>query len=127
MTVEMPPGPPCDVCQAEPAVLSLLNYADYQQLKLGGNCAPNVMRGIADGMDGRETAERPAEPVADPELSDEIPTPEQQAAGAAAAAAEDEPGSAADHWASTKHVVRSTHGHRRPSSAASSPREGEPE
>ena len=127
MTIEMPPGPPCDVCGELPAVLSLLNYADYQQLKLCGNDAPNVMRGIADSMDGRSTAETPAEPVADPELSDAIPTPEQQAAGAAAAAAEDEPGSARDHWASTTNVRRSTHGHRRPSSATGKPREGEPE
>jgi hypothetical protein len=126
MTIDMPPGPPCDVCGELPAVLSLLNFADYQQLKLCGNDAPNVMRGIADSMDGRQTAEPAPELAADPELADDVPTDEAAAAGAAAAAAEDELGSAADHWASTKNVHRSTHGHRTPRGATGKPREDEP-
>lgn len=127
MTVEMPPGPPCDLCGERAAVLSLMNYADYSQIKACAPCAPDFMRTIADSIDGGHTAAANAEPVADPELSDEIPTPEQQAAGAAAAAAEDEPGSARDHWASTTNVRRSTHGHRSTTRAPSSPRAGEPE
>ena len=126
MTVKMPPGPPCDGCGGEAAAMSLLSYGDYSQVKLGVNCAPSFLRSIADSIDGKTTAEVEGE-TPDPELTDDAPTPEQAAAGAAAAAAEDdEPGSARDHWASTTNVRRSTHGHRRPSSATGD-RRTEPE
>lgn len=127
MTVEMPPGPPCDVCQDEPARMSIMDYNDYSQLKIGVNCAPNVLRGIADAMDGKTTAEPGTAAEPDPELSSDSAAGAPDSTSAASESDDDGQGSAADHWASTKHVVRSTHGHRRPSSAASSPREGEPE
>jgi hypothetical protein len=115
------------VCEDEPAVLSLLNYADYQQLKLGANCAPNVMRGIADGMDGRETAERPPEAPPDPVSSSESAADDPASTSTESSSDDGEPGSAKDHWASTTHVRRSTHGHRTPRGTAGKPREGEPE
>lgn len=43
-------GPPCDVCQAEPALMSLMNLADYSQVKLGANCAPTFLTKIAADM-----------------------------------------------------------------------------
>lgn len=101
--------------------MSLLNYADYQQLKMGVNCAPGVLRGIAHSIDGQG---EPEPDTAEPEPEPVIPaTAEQAEHDAAIMAADDdgEPGSAKDHWASTTHVRRSTHGHRRTSSAAGKP------
>lgn len=127
MTVEMPPGPPCDVCEDEPAVLSLLNYADYQQLKLGANCAPDVMRGIADGMDGRQTAGSGGESDAGPHAGEESQAGTTGAPESVLPDDGSEEGSARDHWASTTNVRRSTHGHRSPRGATGKPREEVPE
>ena len=69
MTIPAPgPGPQCEPCQAEPAIISLMQLSDWSQLRIGANCAPEVLRSIADTMDGRTTAL----PAADPEL-DECP------------------------------------------------------
>ena len=127
MSIEIPPGPPCDICGELPAVLSLLNYADYQQLKLCGNDAPQVMRGIADSMDGRTTAEPTAETEPEPELSSDSAADAPDSTSAAPGSDDDGQGSAKDHWASTTNVRRSTHGHRRPSSATGTPRKDEPQ
>lgn len=126
MTVEMPPGPPCDVCEAEPARMSLLDYGDYSQLKIGVNCAPNVLRGIADAMDGKTTAEpsgQTAEP--DPKSSSDSAA-DDQGSTSTDAESDSEEGSARDHWASTANVRRSTHGHRSPRGATGKPREEGP-
>jgi hypothetical protein len=125
--IQMPPGPPCDVCGDEPAVMSIYNYADYQQLKLGGQCAPNVMRGIADAMDGGHTAEPEPEPGTVQATVTGPPPEGMTVAGVAAELADDAEGSAADHWASTTHVRRSTHGHRKPRGATAETRREEAE
>lgn len=103
--------------------MSILNYADYSQLKLGVNCLPNVVRGIADSIDGRTTAE----PYSTDAEADAAFAADDQAAEVAELATDDqgepEQGSAADHWASTANVRRSTHGHRSRSSATGEPRQ----
>lgn len=120
------PGPACDICGERPSVLSILNYADWQQLKLCATDAPAVMRGIADSMDGGQPAEsaEPAGTDAAPENPAAAPMPGE---GDTAEPGDDtEPGSARDHWASTTHVRRSTHGHRSTASRETKPREGDP-
>ena len=114
MTTEIPvpEGPPCDFCTDWPAVGSLMNLAGYTTTKFCASCGPLFLIGIVEVMTGAQIM---------------VPASETSAAGdggvpAAAspaadiqpedAADDDEPGSAADHWASTKRVVRSTHGHR---------------
>jgi len=46
------PGPPCDLCGEEPAILSLMNFADYSQIKVGAACASTFLRGVAGQIDG---------------------------------------------------------------------------
>ena len=114
MTVEIPvpEGPPCDFCTEWPAVGSLMNLADYTTQKFCASCGAQFLLGIVQAMSGAEPAE--PEPAAEPEVITVTPSPKMRAAVLAAAGLEDEtePGSAADHWASTAHVRRSTHGHR---------------
>lgn len=121
------PGPPCDLCAEYAAVMSLMNYADYGQMKMCSNCAPHFMRTVADSIDGRQTAdpETPAEPDPLSNSGSEVDAPDSTSA--VSGSDDDEPGSAKDHWASTTHVRRSTHGHRRPAGATGKPREGDPE
>lgn len=52
MTVPVAAGPPCDTCGQAEAIMSLMNLADYSQVKLCPACAPAVLRGIADDMEG---------------------------------------------------------------------------
>ena len=115
MTVEIPvpEGPPCDFCPDWPAVGSLMNLADYTTQKFCASCGAQFLLGIAQAMAGAEPAEpEPAVPTA--AASTDASPPDTAASEASAAATDDdEPGSAADHWASTKRVVRSTHGHRK--------------
>lgn len=127
MTVEMPPGPPCDGCGVEPAAMSLLSYGDYSQVKVGVDCAPNFLRQIADSIDGGSSATPPESEPVDPLAADTLEGALAQEAAELGAQDDGEPGSAADHWASTRNVVRSTHGHRTPKGATGSPRKDEPE
>jgi len=120
-------GPVCDGCGEFAAIVSLMNLADYSQIRTCGNCSPDMLRTIADSMDGGHTAA-----AAEPEPADELAADTLEGALAAEPAGDDqadetEQGSARDHWASTTNVRRSTHGHRRPSSATGKPRESEPE
>jgi len=98
--------------------MSLMNYADYSQMRLGPSCGPEFLRGVADAIDGRSTVlPETAEPV-DPLAADTL-----EGALAAEQAAESEQGSQAEHWASTTNVRRSTHGHRTPrASSAGTPK-----
>ena len=136
MTTEIPvpEGPPCDFCTDWPAVGSLMNLADYTTTKFCASCGPVFLVGIVEAMTGAQimpTGQPAAGPddeavtavvaaAADiqPEPEREsiriTPSPEMRAAVLAAAGLEDqaEQGSKADHWASTTHVRRSTHGHR---------------
>lgn len=121
------PGPPCDGCDAEPAAMSLLSYSDYSQVKVGVNCAPSFLRSIADSIDGGTTAAaetEPEPPAADPYESSAGSEPDTQPP---ADEPDDEPGSARDHWASTTHVRRSTHGHRAPRGATGTPGKDDPQ
>lgn len=55
MTTEIPAaaGPPCDLGDGHPpAIMSLMNLADYSQTKVCGQCAPVFMRTIADTIEG---------------------------------------------------------------------------
>lgn len=114
-------GPPCDLCGEFPAVLSLMNLADYSQIKGCGNCAPEFLRTIADSIDGRVTA------LPDTETAELAADVDAAAADAGAQAPElgadddDGQGSARDHWASTTNVRRSTHGHRTPRASSGKP------
>ena len=149
-------GPLCDLCQAEPAVASLMNLADWSRVKLGVNCASGFLRSVADSMDGGTSGQVLDE---DPVTGDMVPV--GNGTGAATApcplceapvtddgmpehagqhlARQSEPheyvphhqlpvcaqcgaerdahiapgdGSASDHWAQTRNVRKSTHGHR---------------
>lgn len=47
------PLPPCDLCEgAEPAIMSLMNLADYSQVKIGAVCAPPFFEGLAAQIRG---------------------------------------------------------------------------
>jgi hypothetical protein len=127
VTIDIPPGPACDGCGEEGAIMSLLNYADYSQIKVGLNCAPDFLRSIADGMDGKSTAEPATEPEPEPEPESKMTPEEWSAVVATLPDVEDEPGSARDHWASTTNVRRSTHGHRTPKGATGTPRKDDPQ
>jgi len=114
MTTEIPvpEGPPCDFCTDWPAVGSLMNLADYTTQKFCASCGPAFLVGIVEAMTGAQIMPT-GQPAAGP--PDEAVTAVVAAAiesGEPVVVEDDEPGSAADHWASTKRVVRSTHGHR---------------
>ena len=114
MTVELPvpEGPPCDFCTEWPAVGSLMNLADYTTQKFCASCGAQFLLGIVQAMSGADAAS--------PAPAPDAPTPAAAAAVAehladpnvAGPEDDDGTGSAADHWASTAHVRRSTHGHR---------------
>ena len=114
MTTEIPvpEGPPCDFCTDWPAVGSLMNLADYTTQKFCASCGPAFLVGIVEAMTGAQImvpAGSAPEPAAAGLTADEI---QQIEDGWPAPDQDDEPGSKADHWASTTHVRRSTHGHR---------------
>lgn len=113
-------GPPCDICEQEPAVASLMNYADYSQMKLGQNCAPAFLRSVAAALAGEPEPEPPTAAELADALNAATPDPVGAVLDAQGAQATPEDGSQAEHWAATQKVVRSTHGHRTP--RASSPR-----
>jgi len=123
MTVEIPvpEGPACDFCDEWSAVGSLMNLADYTTQKFCASCGPKFLLNIVEAMTGTDLdgTPDPAGPEpAEAELAqyaadsqEPVPAPDD----------DDEPGSAAGHWASTKHVVRSTHGHRKVQGASGQP------
>lgn len=62
MTTETEPvmGPPCDVCGGqEPSIFSLMQFADYSQVKVGPGCAEAFLRDLADQI-GQAAASAPA-------------------------------------------------------------------
>ena len=114
MTVEIPvpEGPPCDFCAEWPAVGSLMNLADYTTQKFCASCGAEFLLGIVQAMSGAEVTA--PDPTAATPTAGTAPGPDASAGVTTAPDSDDtgEPGSAADHWASTAHVRRSTHGHR---------------
>lgn len=127
MTTEIVSGPACDLCDQSTAVLSLMNYADYSQIRACTNCAPHFMRSVADSVDGRSTAEPEPEPEPITVEHDPPASGSDGDGGSESGQDADAEGSAADHWASTKTVVRSTHGHRSGGTRARTAKPGEPE
>lgn len=119
------PGPPCNLCGEYEAVGSVQNLADYATTRFCSFCGPDLLRSLADAMAG----EPEPEAAADENTTQQAPDLTIGATSPAAAEGDqgddDEPGSARDHWASTTHVRRSTHGHRRPKGAAGDTREGD--
>ena len=115
MTVEIPvpEGPPCDFCADWPAVGSLMNLADYTTQKFCADCGPEFLLGIVSAITGADvTAAADQAPAgADERGVSVVSAPAGHQPDAAPD--DDAEGSAADHWASTKRVVRSTHGHRK--------------
>ena len=123
MTVEIPvpEGPACDFCTEWPAVGSLMNLAGYTTQKFCASCGPKFLLNIVEAMTGTDLAETP-DPTQGPDAAE--PNMTTDAASSQSPDTpddDDEPGSAADHWASTKHVVRSTHGHRKTPGASGQP------
>jgi hypothetical protein len=47
-------GPPCDFCETELAIMSVMNLADWAQQRIGANCAPEYLRAIAQAISGEE-------------------------------------------------------------------------
>lgn len=121
-----PSGVPCDFCGEYAAIMSVMNLSDYSQMKPCGNCAPVILRSIADAFDP------PAPPAPDsiPDLARALDHATDDPIGAVLAVQGTpdpaEEGSAADHWASTANVRRSTHGHRTPAARARKPRTAAP-
>jgi len=115
MTVEIPvpEGPPCDFCPDWPAVGSLMNLADYTTQKFCASCGAQFLLGIAQAMAGAEPAGSEADTAPVPVTAVLGPDGRDSGETVIGQAGDDETGSAADHWASTKRVVRSTHGHRK--------------
>jgi len=120
VTVEIPvpDGPPCDFCTEWPAVGSLMNLADYTTQKFCASCGATFLLGIVQAMSGAEVTA--PDPTADIPTADTAPSSALSPGVIPAADSDDagEQGSAADHWASTRTVVRSTHGHRKARGAA---------
>ena len=123
MTVEIPvpEGPPCDFCTEWPAVGSLMNLADYTTQKFCASCGAEFLLGIVQAMSGAEVTAPDTGDDATPVTA--VLGPDGRDSGQTIIGAQDggEPGSAADHWASTQHVVRSTHGHRKARGANGDP------
>ena len=123
MTVEIPvpEGPPCDFCTEWPAVGSLMNLADYTTQKFCASCGAQFLLGIVQAMSGADVAAPPSDPTSG-QLSTPTPTVATTSGQPDSTTdTDDEPGSAADHWASTAHVRRSTHGHRAAKGASGVP------
>lgn len=127
MTEMQAAGPPCDICEQEPAVASLMNYADYSQMKLGTNCAPAFLRSVAAAISGEPEPEPATAAELAAELAAATPDPVGAVLDAQGAQGEQETGSAAEHWAATQKVVRSTHGHRTPRASSGGRPDREPD
>lgn len=134
----VPDVPPvqCDFCNAEPAIASIMNLADYQTQKFGAGCGPEFLRSLAAAMAGEDipAAAGPAIDITtgQPERSGEPVTEQCPLCGQRVALA-DIPGHAQTHLAEgepeagipavalppapdplTANVVKSTHGNRKP-------------
>jgi hypothetical protein len=116
MTVEIPvpEGPPCDFCPDWPAVGSLMNLSDYTTQKFCASCGASFLLGIAQAMAGVPAAGSEPDPAHAAGQTATAADSGSESVTAGAPDDDDEPGSRADHWASTTHVRRSTHGHRKP-------------
>ena len=114
MTTEIPvpEGPPCDFCTDWPAVGSLMNLADYTTQKFCASCGPGFLVGIVEAMTGAQIMVPATPDPTMPDAAEPSTTTDAASTPSPDMPDDDEPGSAADHWASTKRVVRSTHGHR---------------
>lgn len=141
------PGPACQLCERFEAIGSVQNLADWSTTRFCGECGPGYLRAMADAIDGGtpaapETAGGEGEgeqlaaldsPGAETcpmcgatvEVADIQGHVEMHAAEQAGETDNAEPGSARDHWASTTHVRRSTHGHRTTKRPDSGPKEGD--
>ena len=71
---EQPSGPLCDMCRAEPALMSVMNLADYETLYVGAAClVPFHVSALQEltGMEpdltppGEAAADSPAQPSQD--------------------------------------------------------------
>lgn len=49
-----PQGPPCDLCKEEPAVMSVMNLIDHEQLLIGPACLLPYFKGMVGAMSGAE-------------------------------------------------------------------------
>lgn len=49
-----PMGPPCDMCKEEPAVMSVMNLADHEQLLIGSACLLPWCQGMVGMLTGAE-------------------------------------------------------------------------
>lgn len=108
----VPTGPACDFCTDWPAVGTLMNLADYATQRFCASCGPAFLLGIVEAMTGMDAAAPEPDAAEHPTaaVAESIPATASSTPGAIDG--DDGQGSAADHWASTKNVVRSTHGHR---------------
>lgn len=52
--MNQPMGPPCDICKDEPAVMSVMNLADHEQLLVGPNCLLPYFQGMVGMLSGAE-------------------------------------------------------------------------
>lgn len=60
-------GPPCDLCREEPAVMSVMNLADHEQLLVGPACLLPYFQGMVGALSGAEAdAEADAEAGSEP-------------------------------------------------------------
>lgn len=68
-----PPAVPCDLCDgAEPALMSIMNLADYSQLKIGGACLPGFLEGLAAQIRGEPGADDQATPDLAPHTEHDV-------------------------------------------------------
>lgn len=78
---EQPAGPPCDMCQDEPAVMSVMNLADYSTLTVGAACLVAFHMSAIQQLTGLEPdTTPPAEAAADPAPAAPQDAPEAPAA-----------------------------------------------
>lgn len=62
-----PIGPPCDLCKEEPAVMSVMNLADHEQLLVGPACLLPYFQGMVGMLSGApEDAEAPGSEATEP-------------------------------------------------------------
>lgn len=129
-------GPACDICQLEPAVVSLMFLETYATVRFGMDCAPVFLAQQLATVAGPMSADLAAAAAAatgDTESAAAAPTPDQPLATLVApdgqayevtgplpadatiqdviAVAE---GSPPDDWPMVTTVRKSTHGHRKP-------------
>lgn len=72
---EQPSGPPCDMCKAEPALMSVMNLSDYSTLYVGGACLVPFHVSALQELTGMQPDLTPAEGA----TADSPPQPPQDA------------------------------------------------